>query len=141
MRVLHTSDWHIGRTLYGRKRYEEFEAFLNWLAIDADKKTRLKEQEKCSKAHETLELVNGYLKEHAPDEWLIGGLAGVEEQVSGLLSRQNEILQKETDHDKAANVLDQAAKSLDDYQKKSSIRKQELEDASKQILQGKDALS
>ena len=32
MRVLHTSDWHIGRTLYGRKRYEEFEAFLIWLA-------------------------------------------------------------------------------------------------------------
>ncbi len=31
MRVLHTSDWHIGRTLYGRKRYEEFEAFLAWL--------------------------------------------------------------------------------------------------------------
>ncbi len=30
--ILHTSDWHIGRTLYGRKRYEEFEAFLNWLA-------------------------------------------------------------------------------------------------------------
>lgn len=32
MRVLHTSDWHIGRALYGRKRYEEFDAFLNWLA-------------------------------------------------------------------------------------------------------------
>jgi exonuclease SbcD len=32
MKVLHTSDWHIGRTLYGRKRYEEFEAFLTWLA-------------------------------------------------------------------------------------------------------------
>lgn len=32
MRVLHTSDWHIGRTLYGKKRYEEFEAFLTWLA-------------------------------------------------------------------------------------------------------------
>lgn len=32
MRVLHTSDWHIGRALYGRKRYEEFEAFLTWLA-------------------------------------------------------------------------------------------------------------
>ncbi len=28
LRLLHTSDWHIGRTLYGRKRYEEFEAFL-----------------------------------------------------------------------------------------------------------------
>lgn len=30
MKILHTSDWHIGRTLYGRKRYEEFEAFLIW---------------------------------------------------------------------------------------------------------------
>lgn len=32
MKIIHTSDWHIGRTLYGRKRYEEFEAFLNWLS-------------------------------------------------------------------------------------------------------------
>lgn len=32
MKLFHTSDWHIGRTLYGRKRYEEFEAILNWLA-------------------------------------------------------------------------------------------------------------
>jgi DNA repair protein SbcD/Mre11 len=32
MKLLHTSDWHIGRTIYGRKRYEEFEAFLIWLA-------------------------------------------------------------------------------------------------------------
>ena len=31
MKVLHTSDWHLGRTLYGRKRYEEFAAFLQWL--------------------------------------------------------------------------------------------------------------
>lgn len=32
MKILHTSDWHIGRSLYGRKRYEEFDAFLTWLA-------------------------------------------------------------------------------------------------------------
>ena len=31
MNILHTSDWHIGRALYGRKRYEEFDAFLNWM--------------------------------------------------------------------------------------------------------------
>ena len=31
MKILHTSDWHLGRTLYGRRRYEEFEAFLIWL--------------------------------------------------------------------------------------------------------------
>ncbi len=32
MKFLHTADWHLGRSLYGRRRYDEFEAFLNWLA-------------------------------------------------------------------------------------------------------------
>jgi exonuclease SbcD len=32
LRVLHTSDWHLGRSLYGQKRYEEFAKFLDWLA-------------------------------------------------------------------------------------------------------------
>jgi len=38
MKILHTSDWHIGRTLYGRKRYEEFEAFLDWVAETMQRK-------------------------------------------------------------------------------------------------------
>lgn len=29
--LLHTSDWHLGRQLYGRSRYEESRAFLDWL--------------------------------------------------------------------------------------------------------------
>lgn len=39
MRVLHTSDWHLGRSLYGRKRYDEFAKFLEWLAqkVEAEK--------------------------------------------------------------------------------------------------------
>lgn len=36
MKILHTADWHIGRTLYGRKRYEEFRAFLDWLLETID---------------------------------------------------------------------------------------------------------
>ncbi|MHB8091787.1 MAG: exonuclease SbcCD subunit D C-terminal domain-containing protein [Syntrophales bacterium] len=32
MKIIHTSDWHIGRALYGRTRYNEYEAFLDWLA-------------------------------------------------------------------------------------------------------------
>jgi len=32
VKVLHTSDWHLGRVLYGRKRYDEFRALLSWLA-------------------------------------------------------------------------------------------------------------
>lgn len=31
MKILHTSDWHLGRALYGRKRYEEYKNFLSWL--------------------------------------------------------------------------------------------------------------
>jgi DNA repair protein SbcD/Mre11 len=31
MNFIHTSDWHLGRSLYGRKRTDEFEAFLNWM--------------------------------------------------------------------------------------------------------------
>jgi exonuclease SbcD len=31
MKILHTSDWHLGRTLYHKKRHEEAAAFLDWL--------------------------------------------------------------------------------------------------------------
>jgi len=31
MRFLHTSDWHLGCGLFGRKRYDEQESFLLWL--------------------------------------------------------------------------------------------------------------
>jgi len=33
MKILHTSDWHLGRSLYGRKRYDEFAGFLDWLSF------------------------------------------------------------------------------------------------------------
>ena len=36
--LLHTSDWHIGRALCNHRRYEEFEAFLHWLAKTIDDK-------------------------------------------------------------------------------------------------------
>jgi exonuclease SbcD len=42
MRILHTSDWHLGRTLEGRSRLPEQEAFLNELcAIAEDTAARL----------------------------------------------------------------------------------------------------
>lgn len=31
MKILHTSDWHLGHKLYGRQRHEEFLSFLQWL--------------------------------------------------------------------------------------------------------------
>ncbi|OPL16671.1 MAG: exonuclease sbcCD subunit D [delta proteobacterium ML8_D] len=40
MKIIHTSDWHLGRSLYGRKRYKEFEAFLSWL-VETIKKNEI----------------------------------------------------------------------------------------------------
>ncbi len=39
MRVLHTSDWHLGATLYTKRRYDEAEKFLEWLldTIESEK--------------------------------------------------------------------------------------------------------
>lgn len=38
MKILHTSDWHLGRSLYGKKdRYDEHQAFLYWLLEIIDK--------------------------------------------------------------------------------------------------------
>jgi exonuclease SbcC len=109
--------------------------------IDADERARLKEQEKRSKAHEALGLVDVYLEEHARDEWLIGGLAGVEVEFDGLLSRQNEIVQKQADQQRVTTALNSAAKSLGDRHKQSGIRTQALGKASTQLQQGREALS
>lgn len=38
MRILHTSDWHIGHALYGRKRNDEHEKFLKWLTAEIKNK-------------------------------------------------------------------------------------------------------
>ncbi len=37
MKVLHTSDWHLGRTLYGRRCTVEFQQFLDWLVAEIDR--------------------------------------------------------------------------------------------------------
>ena len=109
--------------------------------IDADRKTKLAEQDKRSRVLEVLDTVSGYLAEHARDEWLVGGLAGVEEQLSGLLARRHEIVQMEARQQTANKTLRRAAKSLEDCRKQSAVRKQELEDASRQLQSGKEALS
>ena len=109
--------------------------------IEADKTTRREEQEKRDKARETLALADAYLQAHAQDAWLMSDLAGVEEQFGGLVSKQREIAQKGADQKAATVSLERATRALEARQKQSGLRKQELEAASKQIQQGKDALT
>ena len=109
--------------------------------VETDKQARVKELEKRTAAEKTLEAAELYLKENARDEWLISGLAGVEEQFGNLLAKQQEITQKEADLKKADTAVAEATKKLEEASKQCSLKKQELESASKNLQQGKDVLS
>ncbi len=109
--------------------------------IDSARKNRRREEKKRAGAENNLKLAEGYLKNHSQDEWLVGGLAGVEEQLSSLVSRKKEITQKEGEQEKTRTRLKQAIKTLESCTKLYGIRKQELEDAVKKLKQGKDALN
>ena len=84
-----------------------------------------------------LKVIEGYLKDHSKDEWLVSGIAGVEEQLHRLLSKQKEITQKVADEKKAQTTLKQAKEKLEECTKQFSIRKQKLDDAVKFIEQEK----
>ena len=109
--------------------------------IEIDKQVRLKEQKKRSAAEKTLEAAELYLKENTQDEWLISGLAGVEEQFGNLLAKQQETARQETDLKKADTAVADATKKLEEASRQCSLKKQELEFASKNLQQGKGALS
>lgn len=109
--------------------------------IETDKQARVKEQEKRIDAETTLDAAELYLKENARDEWLISGLAGVEEQFGNLLTKQQETTQKEADLKKADTAVADAIKKLEEASTQCSLKKQELESATKNLQQGKDALS
>ena len=109
--------------------------------IETDKQAQVKEQEKRIAAEKTLEAAELYIKENARDEWLVSGLAGVEEQFSNLLTKQQELTQKETALKKADTAVTDAAKKLEAASKQCELKKQELESAAKDLQQGKDALS
>jgi len=109
--------------------------------IEADKQARVKELEKRTTAEKTLEAAELYLKENTQDEWLISGLAGIEEQFGNLLAKQQEIARQETDLKKADTAVADATKKLEEASRQCSLKKQELESAAKNLQQGKDALS
>jgi len=108
--------------------------------IDSDIQLKRKDQEKRIESRKKLEYAEGYLEGHLQDEWLISGLAGVEEQLSNLLSKQKKITQKKADEEKVENVFKKATKKLESCKKQCGIRKQELKDAVEALKEGKDIL-
>ena len=108
---------------------------------EAYRHTRLNEQKKRDAACEALGKLVSYLKEHAMDEWLVSGLAGIEEMANGLTARQLEITQKLADQKKAETLLQKTTQALAVCQKQGDICTQDLATASQNLQLAKDGLN
>ncbi len=106
--------------------------------IEVDKRARLKEQERRAVAEESRAQINRYLEEHARDEWLVGGLAGVEEQLANLLVIQKERAQKEQGLAEAETLLEMQTERLAACEKQSGIQRQAVKEASEALQQSVD---
>ena len=109
--------------------------------IAALRQARVKQQQMRIKAGKDLDRVAAYLSEHARDEWLISGLAGIEEQFANLLARQQEISVKEAALKHADAALAQATQQLERSTTECSLRRQELETVMQDLQQAKGTLS
>jgi len=109
--------------------------------IDDARQIKVKEQYNLDNAGKNLKVIEKYLKEHSQDEWLASGIAGVEEQLYSLLSKQKKITQKVADEKKAQTTLKQAKEKLEECTKQCSIHKQKLDDAVESIEEKKNALN
>jgi len=109
--------------------------------IDTDKQARQTAQEQRTTAETALAGVEQYLKINAKDEWLIGGLAGIEEQFDNLLSKQGDITQKEAELKMADAAASGAVKKLEDATRQCAFKQQELKSAAENLRQEKNTLS
>lgn len=109
--------------------------------IAAAGKARQDEEQKQASAREQLDRVNDYLTTHVRDEWLIGGLAGIEEQLSGLQGKHAECRQKETELLGSEKRLAQATDSHERCRQQWSAQRRRLDDAIASVQQGRDTLN
>ncbi len=109
--------------------------------IEIDKQAQVAELEKRISAEKILEAAELFLKENAQDEWLVRGLAGIEEQFGNLIANTREITQRETDLKNADKAMVDVSNKLESATKQSSLKKQELEEASINLKQAKSELN
>ncbi len=109
--------------------------------IEADRKLKAAEEKKYSAAQESLEIVEKYLAVNSRDSWLVGGLTGVEEQLTSLLSVQRDIADKKENEANATARLKTAANQLTACALRLNTRKQALDKVKKQLERRKDDLA
>ena len=109
--------------------------------IDVEKQRKLKQQDKRNEAARRLKHLQQYIETHAEDEWLVSGLAGVEAELTSLLSKQQTIADKINHEQSARAVLKDAGDKLDVCLSQHAIRKQKQAVALKDLEEGKRGLT
>ena len=108
--------------------------------IDNQRRLREQEQSRLAAAVQQRAELESYLTEQAADEWLVGGLAGVQEQLQGLVERQQQIQQQHSSLQLAQRQQQQARAELEQARQQWTGQKQALEQTTTQLQQGRNTL-
>ena len=102
--------------------------------IGTDRAAQSLEQKKYADARALLEETDCYLREHAGDEWLVSGLAGVAEQLDGLVSRHRDMAALESVRVKQAAAVKSADNVLAACRQQCQARRQALTEVEGRLL-------
>lgn len=100
MKLIHTGDWHLGATLYGRTRSKEHERFLNWLhgVVVQERIDALLVAgdvfDSVTPDHQALRLFHQFLEHIAESPCRLVAIVAGERDAPGLLETPHELLDK-----------------------------------------------
>lgn len=126
--------------LKGRVSEEEARCKTAEEDIRKNGKAKELEQGRLREAEKALQHADGFLREHAQDQWLSGGLAGVEEQMNGLQAIQKDVLGREADLNKAVAIAGKAEETLALCQGQTESKRKALARASKRLQEATEGL-
>ena len=89
--------------------------------IEEDKESKSALRRKHDALGEELKSVELYLDSHSPDQQLVGGFSGIEERLSSLQAKNEEIKEKKGLKIKAGKAVEKAVNQLDKCRKKHSV--------------------
>ncbi len=110
------------------------------VSINEREQAAKKVEEEILLAKEKLASVEKYLQEQAQDAWLVGSLAGVEEQFGTLLNGQEEIVQKEAEYEKAVKAEKQAKEKFAATKEQSEVIRLKLGEVREKLSKARDSL-
>ena len=108
--------------------------------IKAVQTTQEGEKQKKIAAAKQLQATQHYLKEHAKDEWLISGLAGIQEQLAVLTEKEREITRQKKELEQTQAAATQAARALEAATGQTRLSKNKLETVARNLQHGRFCL-